>query len=293
MKLPAPVKASYEFAREVLRGYSKDNGALISAAVSFYIFLSLIPMLLVAVAAAAYVLGSPEQAEATVLNKLRPAFAAGKSGAGIMSMVSEVVGEVVKGRGAATGLGLVVLLWTGTTAVTNLGKAINLAWNTEQPAGFLKARLVALLTFVAVGLLLGASFGVTTAIGAIKGSSRSFLGVSPGQWPWIWNFVGYVVPLLVTVGTFTTIYKILPNTYVRLTTALIGGVFAGVLWEVAKQAFSFYVNNFANFSKVYGSLGGIILLLIWINYSAIVTILGAEVASETQRRRRRRAEEAS
>ena len=288
MRLPAPLKAAYEFVKEVLQGYSRDNGALMAAAVSFYVFLSLIPMLLVAVALAGYFLGSPEQAQATVLNKLRPALAPGKTGEGIMSLVSEVVGEVVKGRGAATGLGLLVLLWTGTTAVANLGRAINLAWKTEQRRSFIKARLVALLTFVAVGVLLGASFGLTAAIGAIKGSSKSFLGIAPGQWPWIWSFLGYLVPLLVTIGTFTIVYEILPNTRVRLTTALIGGVFAGIMWEAAKQAFSVYVNNFANFSKVYGSLGGIILLLVWINYSAMVTILGAEVAAATQRRRRAR-----
>jgi membrane protein len=87
------------------------------------------------------------------------------------------------------------------------------------------------------------------------------------------------VPLLVSILTFTIFYWIVPNTHVPVIVALAGGSFAGALWEIAKYGFSYYATHFANYSAVYGSLAGVILLLVWIYYSAIVVIMGAEVAS--------------
>ena len=168
---------------------------------------------------------------------------------------------------------------SGTAPTTTLEKAINLAWGVGRERNYFVKRLVGVLMFLAVGGLLG----ISTCIYAIRDLDVSLFGIQPTDWPWVWSVMGYVLPPAVTIGTFTMIYKILPNTHVKLRVALIGGVFAGVLWEAAKAGFTYYVSNLANYSKVYGSLGGIILLVVWINYSAVVTILGAEVASVTEK----------
>ena len=288
MRFPRPIRRAYAFVREVVVDYSKDNGALVAAAVSFYVYLSLVPILLLAIAVAGYVLGSPDRAQTIVFGYLKdysPTLTAQGSGA-----IQQVVQEVVEVRGAATGIGLLVLLWTASSAFANLEKAINVAYNVTERRNILKTRLLAISIPVLVGLLLAASFVATAGLKAIRSLDVQILGLAPAQWPWIWSFGGYLIPLLVTIGAFTIIYKIMPNTYVPTKVALAGGVVAGILWELAKQAFSFYVSNYANYSKVYGSLAGVILLMVWINYSAVVTMLGAEVASVTARRRPRTTE---
>ncbi len=272
VKLPGPLKRAYQFVKEVALDYSEDNGSLVAAAVSFYVFISLIPMLLLAVAVLGYFL-SPQDAQSVVLNHLS------KYAPSAVEPAKEIVREVVGGAETATGLGILALLWTGTTALAMLEKAINVAWGIERKRNYLVKRALGVMMFVVVGALLGVSTAISAGVYAIRDLDVGVFGVRPADWPWVWSFFGYSLPLLVTVSTFTLIYKILPNTYVRLKVALIGGVFAGILWEAAKVGFSYYAANFANYSKVYGSLGGVILLVVWINYSAVVTILGAEVAS--------------
>lgn len=269
------------FARAVLESFAKDNGGLVAAAVSFYVFLSLIPILLIAVAVAGYVLGSPEQSQDVVVGWVERYGLTQEAG----EQITSIVREVIAGRGAATGISLVILFWTVTTAVSNLERAINVAWNVEQARGFAMRRLIALAVCGVVAALLALSFAATAGLKLVKSVDAVILGTSPASWPWIWDLAGFAVPVLITIAAFTLIYKIMPNTAVPTHVALTGGLFAGVLWEAAKHALSYYVNNFVDYSRVYGSLGGVILLLVWINYSALVTMLGAEVASVADGRR--------
>lgn len=281
MRLPEPIGRAGRFAGTVLESFGRDNGGLVAAAVSFYVFLSLIPVLLIAVAVTGYVFGSPEQSQEMVVGWVERyglTQAAGKQ-------ITSIVREVIAGRGAATGISLVILLWTVTTAVSSLERAINVAWNVEQARGFAMRRLVALAVCGLVAGLLALSFATTAGLKLVKNLDAVILGTSPANWSWVWDLAGFAVPVLITISAFTMIYKIMPNAAVPTRVALIGGVFAGLLWEVAKYAFSYYVNNFVDYSRVYGSLGGVILLLVWINYSALVTVLGAEVASVADRRR--------
>ena len=262
----------YDFAKLVLRDYSKDNGSIAAAAVSFYVFLSLIPLLLLAVAVLGFVLGSEVSARQAAQQYFEQYW---PTATGQASEFKVLLDEVIAHRGAATGLGALLLLLSGVSTVTTLESAINLAWNAREQRSYVMRRLKALAVFLAVVLMLGASFAATTVLGAARESGL--------RWPWLLNVLGYLLPITVAIGAFTLVYKVLPRAHVPLKSALIGGVFAGVLWEIAKQLFSFYVTHFSHYSKVYGSLGGLILLAVWINYSAVVTVLGAEVGSEAAR----------
>ncbi len=265
-------RSLYDFAKQVAKDFSEDNGSLVAAAISFYVFLSLIPVLLLAVATVGYLLGSPERARQIVFSYMSQYSPSGGPSA------QSVVESVVRGRASATGFSIIALLWSGTWVMANLETAINVAWNVREKRGFFLKRLIALSMLMMAGVLFGASFGITTAFAAIKGLDIQLFGAAPADWSWVWKFLEYLIPFLVTIAAFTLVYKILPNTLVRLRAALVGGVFAGILWEVAKIGLSYYVTNFTGYS-IYGSLGGIIVLLVWIYYSSVVTILGAEVAS--------------
>ncbi|MGB9620695.1 MAG: YihY/virulence factor BrkB family protein, partial [Armatimonadota bacterium] len=122
-------------------------------------------------------------------------------------------------------------------------------------------------------------FAVTAGLEALRSANLSLLGIAPAKWPWIWSLSGYLVPLAGTVLAFTLMYKFLPYTRVPLRSAFFGGLFAGLLWEAAKIAFSFYLSGYASYGKIYGSLTGVVVLMIWINFSAVVAILGAEAGS--------------
>lgn len=279
MNIRKRVRSTVSFIRTVLDHFVRDNGILISAAVSFYTFLALVPLALLAVAIIAFILGSPGRAENIVISYMV------ELGVSNGAKISDIVREVVSGRGFATSISLLIMLWAGTTAIANLTTAINVAWNVKETRGFFRTRLLSAGVLLILGLLLGISLTITFAISWIRNLNTNFFGTKPGDVPFIWGFLAYIIPVIMSIMMFTLFYRVMPNVKVKLSVALVGGVFAGLLWEAAKLAFNYYVSVFADYSKIYGSLGGVILLLIWINYSAIVTILGAEVAYVWQKRR--------
>lgn len=256
-----------ELPREVWRKFSRDNGSLLAAAVSFYSFFSLFPLLLLAVGVVGYVMGSPEHAEA-ILNRAVGKFIAG-------AQAQSIVHEIIHGRYAATGVGLVMLLWSGMSAMVVLEQAMNLAWSTTARRTYLARRGVALLTLLVIAVLGVLSFGISALIRAAASSSSPYLSWLRETTP----ILKYPVPALASIGLFVVIYKLLPNTRVRWKTALVGGVFAGVMWELAKYVFTFYIVHWPGHNKVYGSLASVILLMLWLEYSAVIAILGAEFAS--------------
>lgn len=259
------------FLKGVWKEFNDDNGSLMAGAISFFGFLSFFPTILAGVGILGYLL-TPENAE-RILQSTLSHFIVG-------SQAQAILKQVVNGRGAATGVGLLLLLWSGTSAVVMLEQAMNIAWDSSEQRGFIKTRALALGMLVIGGLLLLVSFGATTALHAVRASSPAILA----DLGLLWKILGYLVPLLLSIAPFVLVYKFLPCAQVKWPTALFAGLIAGALWEVAKQAFSFYVLRFADYNKVYGSLGSVILLMIWIYYSSTIAVLGAEFGANWSRR---------
>jgi len=273
---------AWSFLREVAREFNDDNGGIVAAAIAFYAFTSLIPLLLLGISALGFFLRSDTRTESIVFGLLRsysPALA--EQGA---QGVSKVVEEIVQSRGTIGGLGLIGLVWTGSQAFANLQRAVNIAWDTPNDRGFLKTRLLAIAMLVAVGLLLLVSLGLTTLLNIVQSYDVSLFGVAPQEIPLVWTLAAYAIPLIVTIVMLTLMYNALPTRKVPISAALASGVVAGLLWEAAKYAFGWYVANFANYSAVYGSLAGLIVLIFWIYYSSMILIFAAEFGATLARR---------
>ena len=277
MRIPGWLRPFTDFLKELIKEFNEDDSSLMAAAVSFYIFLSLIPLLLFAAALLSYALGSPEQAYKTVidyLNKYSPSLAHEGS-----KEIKAIIEGYIHGRSFATGFGIAALLWAGSQAFINLSRVINRAWDT-RPRGFFMRRIVGIALIFAVGILLLISFGITTAANAIQSYNITILGHNVSVWfGKAWTLIAFLLPLIVTIATFTLLYKVMPNIHVPIKSALAGAAVAGVLWEAAKYLFSWYVTHFSNYSAIYGSLASIVLLLLWIYYSSVVTILGAQISA--------------
>ena len=282
MKIPESLRPAIDLLKDLAERFNTSNSGLMAAAVSFYAFLSLVPLLLVAVAVMGFFLRSPEQGYRAVSKLLQTAGLAEQG----RQTLRAILAQVVRGSDAAAGFGIISLLWAGSQAFVNLERAVNTAWGC-RPRGFLKGRLVAILFLFAVGALLLFSFGITTASSALR-SHHIIIGGRDlsASFDWVWRLVAFLLPIAITISTFMLIYKLLPNTRVALVDALIGGAAAGVLWEAAKHVFSWYLTRFANYNAVYGSLAGLILLLLWIYYSSVVVILGAHISAISHARRR-------
>lgn len=275
---------AWRFLRTLHQEFTEDNGAMVSAAMSFYAVLSVVPLLIMAVAGLGYFLGA-DQAFANVFDRvgqLSPAFAKEKGTA-----IRDLLEGVVKGKSAAGGLGLLVLLWSGSQTFVSLEMAVNIAWAVKKRRGFIRQRLLAIAMVFVGGLLLLVSFGLTTLARNIQRIKVPVVELALSDLHWLWSLVAVLLPLLITITTFALVFKFLPNRPVRLRHAAVGAVVSGVLWELAKHIFSWYVPRFANYNAVYGSLGTMIILMVWIYYSSMVAVIGAEVAAITARAKKR------
>jgi membrane protein len=92
-----------------------------------------------------------------------------------------------------------------------------------------------------------------------------------------WSVLKYGFPVASMLVVFTLLYWMTPNRRLTLNEVIPGAVFTTLGWIVTSLLFSFYVNHFGNYSKTYGSLGGVIVLLIWLYISSIIVLLGGEI----------------
>ncbi len=275
------LRSLWQFVAEVIRRLNEHNGAHAAAAVSYYILLSLVPLLVLAVAIASWVV-PPVEAQRLVVDIITPYFPG--AGVGGDGSISRLLPEIVRGRGTATGIGLLMLIWAGSAAILGLETSINFAWSRNPRRSFVAKRLLGTLMMLVFGLILASSLAASVTVSAIRNMNLEIGGLTPSQWPLLWKFARILLPLFIAIATFTTIYWIIPTKRIPWRVALFGGVVAGVLWELAKQLFGYYVVHFAMYSKLYGSLTSIIVFTIWVNYSALVAILGAEAAATLESR---------
>lgn len=203
----------------------------------------------------------------------------------VYNIVESTLGEVLNNRsGGLLSVGIIGTIWSASNGMNALTRALNQSYFSVEKRSFIKKRALSivftlmLIAVVAVALVLpvfGEQIGRT--IFSYMGLDQAFLTV--------WNSIRWTIPPLLIFVVFTLIYWLVPNAKIRIRDAIPGAVFATVGWILSSLAFSFYVGNFANYSNTYGSIGGIIVLMVWMYFSAIILILGGQVNAVTQERR--------
>ena len=102
------------------------------------------------------------------------------------------------------------------------------------------------------------------------------LGID-NQIEWIFNLVRIVIPLIIIFIIFTVLYSVAPNVKTKLRSVIPGAIFTSIIWLHRSFAFGYYISNFSNYSKTYGSLAGIIILFLWLYITSFIIIIGAEI----------------
>lgn len=180
---------------------------------------------------------------------------------------------------------LVGLLFTASALMGSVRTGVNIAFGERSPRAPLASKGLDILFVLGLGLLVAVSLGITLGHGfAIEVGQN--LGVPGEVIDWTLGAVGIVVPLLVSVAVFTVVYVVIPVRKVRLRDVWPAVLFAAVVYELVKRGFAVYLENFANYNAVYGSLGAVIAFLVFIYVAAIVLLVGAEMAALWPRVRR-------
>ncbi|HZK35247.1 MAG TPA: YihY/virulence factor BrkB family protein [Bacillota bacterium] len=171
--------------------------------------------------------------------------------------------------------GLVAALWAASNGVRAIIVGLNRAYDKKEKRSFLKIKLVSITFTLALSFVIILYF-VLLIFGNRLGDFFTSLGLSQNL-RLLWDRLRVIVPIFLMVVVFAALYKFTPCSRLRWRDVLPGAVFTSVGWFVASIAFSYYVDNFWNIELLYGSIGGIIALLIWLYLSAMLLILGGQI----------------
>jgi membrane protein len=257
--------------KQAVNEFLADNCTYLSAAISYYILLSLFPMALAAITILGYFSRSPDIG-ARVTQAIADIFPV--SG----QVVSDTIQGVSQGWGAAGAIAVIGLLWSGLGFFGAVRKSLNTAWGIKQPRPFLRERLMEFLMMLGLGALLIISLALTAAFKVIQAANISIFGhlLSEGLF---WHAIVILSSVAITFLVFLLLYKFVPNTRVRWRHVWVGALVAAVLIEIAKNIFVWFVGHFATYNLVYGSVSTIIAFMVWSYIFAMILLFCAKLIS--------------
>jgi membrane protein len=274
--------SAFATVKRTVMEFREDNMSDWAAALTYYGLLSLFPALIALVSIVGLV-GDPVSTTRTIteiVTKLGPSSAADTFAGPIKSITSHR-----SAAGILLVVGLATALWSASAYVGAFMRAANVIYETPEGRPFWKLRPLQILVTLAMLLLLAAVALALVLTGPVVDAVAGPLGVGSTAVS-IWNIAKWPVLLGVVVTMFAVLFYAAPNVKLagfRWVTP--GALFAIVLWLIASAAFAFYVANFGSYDKTYGTLGGVVCLLVWFWITNVALLLGMELNSERERAR--------
>jgi len=267
--------------RTTVREFQHDQCTDLAAALTYYAVLALAPALLAVVS----VLGIVGDGEALVERVLTTVRDAGPEGAAdTLKPILEGI-QSSSGAGLAFVLSLVLALWSASGYVAAFSRGMNRVYEIDEGRPIWKLRPLLLVVTVVLVLFAVAVVVALVASGDLARSVGSALGLSDTAVT-VWNIAKWPVVLLLVVLAVAILYYFTPNVrQPKFRWISPGAAVAVVVWLVASAGFAFYVANFGKYESTYGSLAGIIILLLWLWLSNLALLFGAELDAEVERGR--------
>ncbi len=256
------------FIKELAARIHNDELPSLSAELAYYLLLSLFPFLIFLITLIGFL-----PVQAPDLLGLVESFAPDQA----MSMIENNLDNIIGSHnGKLLSFGIMATMWSASNGINAIVRAFNRAYHVKENRPFLVARGMAVLLtfamiFVIIVALLLPVFGhmVGFYLFSTFGLSETFLS--------LWAASRWIISGVILFIVFMGLYYFAPNKRLTLKNVVQGAVFATIGWTVVSFIFSYYVNNFGNYTATYGSLGGIIVLLIWLYLSGMIIVIGGEV----------------
>ena len=268
------------------RAMARNDATLIAAGVAFYASLSLVPLILGLLSLFSFVLRS-ESAQEHLLSFFLEYLP------GAEPLMSDIVGTHAMVRGSAGFLSIVGFFWTATAMFGGINRAFRRAWRTRSRRDFLVEKLRYVVMALAVGIPFCVSMAASTVLEFLSEWEPVDLEVVRALENHTLNILARLVPFAITGLVFFLLYKFLPDAKTQGRYIWPGVLLAAVLFEIAKASFVLYLGEYADYGRVYGALGSVIALLVWVYLCSLILIVGAEFASQYGRMRVRQARRAS
>jgi membrane protein len=264
-----------ELGRRVFNEAQQDNCLGLAAQLAYYFLFALFPFFLFLTAFIGF-LPIPNLMEQimSLLGTVVPQE--------VLGLIQDNVQQLVANQhGGLLSFGILVALWTSSSAITAVMEALNRAYDVPESRPFWQVR------GTAIGLTVGLSVFMILALILLM------FGPQIGNWvagqmglgslfEMAWNILRWPVIVFFLVVAIGLVYYVAPDVEQHWKWLTPGSVFAVVLWILVSLGFAFYVNNFGSYNKTYGTIGAVIVLLTWMYLSGLVILVGGEINSEIE-----------
>ncbi len=266
------ILCSFAVLKKAIQEFQRDDVPGLAGQLAYYLILALFPFILVLVSLMGMV--SSENLAEEVLDYFRQAMPPQ-----VYEIIDTYTSDIISGNNPRPGLfsiGLLITIWSASGAFAALINALNKAYDIEETRPFWKVRGIAILmtlglsVLILVGvLLMVAGYPIGLAVADIFGLGNYF--------ELVWGIIRWPLALLFLVTVVALLYYFAPDADQPFRWITPGGFIGVALWVLASVGFNIYVSNFGSYDKTYGSIGAVILLLLYLYISSQVVLFGAEL----------------
>lgn len=262
-----------ELLKRTVRDSMADRVAGLAAQLAFYFFLALFPTLLFLVSLLSYLPAEPTiESTLTRMESLLPME--------VLQIIRRHIDEVVAGdRGGLMTFAIAGAIWSSSTAMNAIITALNHAYDIEEFRPWWQTRLTAIALTVALAIFSVAAFALVVGGADLAAWVARRTGAGE-MFATIWAIAQWPVALALVVFAVDLVFYFAPNADTRWVWVSPGSLLATGLWLLASLGFKIYVQNFSNYAVVYGTIGSIIVLMLWFYMSAFALLVGAELNAE-------------
>jgi membrane protein len=267
------LKKAWGILRETGNAFVEDNAFKLSASLSYYTIFALGPVLIIIISLAGIFLGH-DAVEGRLYSEMKDVI-----GSEASLQLQQIIANLHRTHSTTTGaiVGAIILLIGATGVFTEMQDSINYIWSVKAKPqkGWLKYLINRLLSFsliIGLGFLLIVSLIVNALLTLLSDKLMRFFH---NYTVYLFNLVNTIIILAVITGLFAVIFKILPDAKIKWKDAFVGSIVTALLFLLGKFLIGFYLEK-AKLDVTYGTAASIIIILLWVYYSALILYFGAE-----------------
>lgn len=259
----------YLLIKNTILEFNRDGCLHLAAGIAYFGIFSVFPMLLIIISIFGFQIGHEETIAR--ITQLIQDYLPSQTGV-IVSNVQTIAADSSK-----LGIvGFLILLWTGRGLFLAMEHSLNKTWGTPSYRSVLGRNLIAFFLIFMIGLIMGLSLILSAIIVYLSQKKIPILNISLSQLAF-WGIINkWLISTFLVFVIFMLLFKVLPHTRVSLKEILPGAIFSTIFWKLAEFGYIWYMKNMANLSAVYGSIGGLLGVLLLFYIASIVFLLGAE-----------------
>ena len=263
-----------ELFKRTWKEFNEDNCLGLAAQLAYYLLLALVPAMVFLLALLSFLPGETIQQALNSMAAVAPR--------DIMDILRDQMTTIAEGQnGGLLTFGLLMALWSSSAAVVAVTDALNRAYDIEEGRPWWKLRLTAIALTIGLATFIIAAFALVLIGPTLAERLASTIGLG-AAFEWTWKILQWPIVFALVATALGLLNYFGPDAEQDWAWISPGAIIATALWLIASLAFKFYVANFANYNETYGSLGGVIVLMLWFYISGLAVLAGAEMNAEIE-----------